>query len=124
VARKLLLERTRGMRQDDALLDEFASQPLVRRDVAESVVSADAVRRVLAGLTPREREIVLLWAWEGLAAAELGSVLGCTAATAAVRLHRARRRFRAQYSVEGHDSTSDVPVRTGPRKAVSTDETF
>jgi RNA polymerase sigma-70 factor (ECF subfamily) len=123
VARNLLLERSRAQGRDGVLLGEFATAPVVVRDPAEGVASADAVRRALGELKPKDREILLLWAWEGLAAAALGGVVGCTAATAAVRLHRARRRFLALYSVRDHDSTSDDPVRTGLRKAVSTDET-
>jgi RNA polymerase sigma-70 factor (ECF subfamily) len=122
VARNLILERCRGQEREGLLLGESALEPLVRRDLAEGVVSADAVRQVLSGLKPKDREILLLWAWEGLASADLARVLGCSTATVAVRLHRARRRFVAKYSVQGHDPTSDVPVRTGLRKAVSTDE--
>ncbi len=122
VARNLLLERSRAHGRDGVLLDEMTSGPLVLRDFAEGVVSADAVRQVLAKLKPKDREILLLWAWEGLAAVDLGRVIGCSPTAAAVRLHRARRQFLARYSVQDHDSTSDVPVQTGPRKAVSTDE--
>jgi RNA polymerase sigma-70 factor (ECF subfamily) len=122
VARMLLLERSRGQGRDGVLLSEIALEPRVQRDLAEGVVSADAVRRVLTGLKSSDREILLLWAWEGLAVADLSRALGCSTAAAAVRLHRARRRFLAQFSVQGHDSTSELPVRTGPRKAVSTDE--
>lgn len=122
VARNLLLERSRRQRNDDVLLRGIASKPVEHEDLAEGVVAAHTVRRTLASLTQKDREILLLWAWEGLAAADLGRVLGCSAATAAVRLHRARRRFLARYSVGDHDSTSGVPVRTGLRKAVSTDE--
>ena len=40
-----------------------------------------------------DREILLLAAWEGLTTGEIGTVLGCSPNTAAVRLHRARRRL-------------------------------
>ena len=50
----------------------------------------------LARLGPRDREALLLAAWEGLQGAELAAALGCSAAAAKVRLHRARRRLAAE----------------------------
>jgi RNA polymerase sigma-70 factor (ECF subfamily) len=47
----------------------------------------------LARLSDRDREILLLVAWEDLDPASAASALGCSRATFAVRLHRARRRL-------------------------------
>lgn len=55
--------------------------------------TADAVRRALGRLTAREREALLLTAWDGLGRAEAADVCGCTQTAFRVRLHRARRRF-------------------------------
>jgi RNA polymerase sigma-70 factor (ECF subfamily) len=41
---------------------------------------------------------MLLVAWEGLSVAEAAVVLGCPGGTAAVRLHRARKRLRRALS--------------------------
>ncbi|MEV6415947.1 sigma-70 family RNA polymerase sigma factor [Kribbella sp. NPDC051718] len=123
VARNLLLERSRAQGRDGIAVSAQATELPAYRDIAEGVVSAHVVRQVLAELKPNDREILILWAWEGLAPPDLGGVLGCRAATAAVRLHRARRRFSALYFVHAHDSNPDVPHRNGLRKAVSTDET-
>ena len=60
-----------------------------------------AVAEALAGLGERDREILLLAAWEGLTPAEIAAALGCLPATARVRLHRARRRFSALLDTEG-----------------------
>lgn len=51
------------------------------------------VAEVLRGLPARDREVRMLVGWEGLDTAAAARVLGCSAATFAVRLHRARRRL-------------------------------
>jgi RNA polymerase sigma-70 factor (ECF subfamily) len=45
----------------------------------------------LALLDHDQRELLRLWAWEGLAPREIAVVLGITANAASIRLHRARR---------------------------------
>ncbi len=55
---------------------------------------ADTLRQ----LGPADREILLLAEWEGLTSAEIGTVVGCLAASARSRLHRARRHFRVAYN--------------------------
>jgi RNA polymerase sigma factor (sigma-70 family) len=55
------------------------------------------VHEALGRLGPRDREVLLLAEWEGLAPAEIAAVTGCLAMTARGRLHRARRRFRAAF---------------------------
>jgi RNA polymerase sigma factor (sigma-70 family) len=50
----------------------------------------------LASLSVREREALLLVAWEGLEPGRAARAAGCSAATFRVRLHRARRRVADQ----------------------------
>lgn len=50
------------------------------------------LRVALAALSPVERELLLLVAWEGLAPSEAGAALGLTPTAARSRLHRARSR--------------------------------
>jgi RNA polymerase sigma-70 factor (ECF subfamily) len=47
----------------------------------------------LDSLSPADRELLRLIAWEQLSATEAGYVLGCSEAAARVRLHRARGRL-------------------------------
>jgi len=47
----------------------------------------------LARLGARDREALLLTAWEGLAAEQAAAVLGCSPQAFRVRLHRARKRL-------------------------------
>jgi RNA polymerase sigma-70 factor (ECF subfamily) len=53
----------------------------------------DAVRRALQTLGEVDRELITLTTWEGLTPAEAARVIGITAGTARVRLHRARARL-------------------------------
>jgi RNA polymerase sigma-70 factor (ECF subfamily) len=47
----------------------------------------------LAALRPDEADLLRLWAWEQLGAAEIAEVLGITPNAASIRLHRARGKF-------------------------------
>lgn len=54
------------------------------------------LRRCLNALSPEERELLMLAGWEGLSAAEIGRVLGCSPTAARIRLHRARGRLKVE----------------------------
>ena len=51
----------------------------------------DLAERVLTGVSPKERQILLLREVMGYTAAESAKVLGCSELAARIRLHRARR---------------------------------
>jgi RNA polymerase sigma-70 factor (ECF subfamily) len=92
VARKVRLNLRRGDRRRSALADRL--QP-----VAAAGPAADPpdgrLARALGELAERDREILLLDAWEGLDNAAIARVLRCSRATVAVRKSRARRRLQA-----------------------------
>lgn len=54
-----------------------------------------AVLEALAALEADQRDVVLLFAWEGLSYEEIGSALGVPVGTVRSRLARARQRLRA-----------------------------
>lgn len=56
------------------------------------------LRSALSSLSPSERDLLLLVAWEGLSPSEAGRALGLTPTAARSRLHRARR--HAQTSLD------------------------
>lgn len=68
-------------------------------DAVDARLDADAqrdgLRLALESLTPADRELLLLVAWEGLSPAEAGFVLGLSPVAARSRLHRARTRAQA-----------------------------
>jgi RNA polymerase sigma factor (sigma-70 family) len=56
----------------------------------------DSIGRILAMLSPDEREVLLLVVWEQLTPAEVAAVLGVPQGTARSRLHRAMTTFREE----------------------------
>jgi RNA polymerase sigma factor (sigma-70 family) len=62
-------------------------------EIADLRLDVRAVVDVILMLPERDREVLLLAAWERLSTAEIASVLGCSENAAALRLHRARRRL-------------------------------
>ena len=75
------------------LAEELGSLP-AHRDAADE--DGLVMRSCLGVLSEDDREILMLSAWEGLSAAEIGRVLGCSATAGRIRLHRARSRLQAQ----------------------------
>lgn len=66
---------------------------LLLREAAEPLAAA------LDDVAPMDREVIELAALEGLRGVKLAGALGISAASASVRLHRARRRLAAAYRV-------------------------
>ncbi|WP_330256022.1 sigma-70 family RNA polymerase sigma factor [Nocardia sp. NBC_00565] len=54
----------------------------------------ERVTAALQSLRPAEAELLRLWAWEELGPSEIAAVLNITANAAAIRLHRAREKFK------------------------------
>jgi RNA polymerase sigma-70 factor (ECF subfamily) len=63
---------------------------------------AAMLRRALDALGDDDREILRLVAWDGLDPSEAAIVLDCSAATARVRLFRARKRFALSLDAVTH----------------------
>lgn len=81
-------------------------------DHAQQVVDANLLRAALDRLGARDREVLLLVAWEGLDHTGLATTLGCSAGAARVRLHRARRRLAS--TLETPPSRAPHPPMTQP----------
>jgi RNA polymerase sigma-70 factor (ECF subfamily) len=105
VVRRKLVDQYRSTGRHDAvvaLLESLAH--LHEPDLAERVVEHDRVRRALATLNPADQEILRLVAWDGLSQDEAARVLGHSLPLFRVRLHRARRRLRAELLAAGDPS--------------------
>lgn len=82
-------------------------------DQLESQVADAAVLRALESLTARDRELLLLIAWDGLARDQVAELLGLAVGTLGVRLHRARRRFaRALATQDARQQLSETRSST------------
>lgn len=101
VARRVLANQRRAQHRRDELSTRLS---LVSQDPGRlGPETGDDVRSVLATvarLDPKDREILLLAAWEGLSHAEIAVVLGCSENASAIRLHRARQRLQRIFAKE------------------------
>jgi RNA polymerase sigma-70 factor (ECF subfamily) len=113
VARRKLVDAYRSRNRRDALAERLGGPvPVGPVDPADAVTDRAVVRAAFGRLSPADREVLRLVAWDGLAAAEAAEVLGCSRALYAVRLHRARRRLRAELAAETTPATP--PGAPGP----------
>jgi RNA polymerase sigma factor (sigma-70 family) len=110
VARRVLSTQRRSTGRRDRL----------HRRLSEAFVPAlpeghERIRDALSRLSERDREALLLVAWEGLRPQEAAVVLGISETAFSVRLHRARRRLRAALD---QDDTLRVPAGSATRAPI------
>lgn len=101
----------RSVMHDQVARLSQAAAPVAGAD--ELVAERADVLAALAALTAKEREALLLVAWDGLSSADAAQVAGCSAAAFHVRLFRARRRL------QGHAATLDPQTPSPARPARS-----
>ena len=82
----------------------------------DGTAEAARVTTALAALRRNDAEILRLWAWDELKSAQLAVVLGISANAAAIRLHRAKARFKQELLKSG-DSTGHVTYDEGSEDA-------
>lgn len=110
VARRVLANYYRGEHRRLALSDRLRTQ--LHEVVPAPEAGATAVEIAMESLSPDDRELLRLVAWEDLARDEIAMVLQIPRATVRVRLHRARRRLLAAMQT----ADSDPPPRVGQMK--------
>lgn len=104
-ARRVLGHQQRAARRRSRLLAKLTvTSPRVdgSRESSSSVLAEG-----LAALTERDREALLLTAWEGLTTEQAAVVVGCSPEAFRVRSHRARQRLAAALGTR--DQSGDVP---------------
>lgn len=93
VARRSVANQLRAERRRGALAGRLQNLSSVSVQAWEPPGEMDPeLARALRALSEREREALLLVAWEGLDPKRAAVVVGCTSAAFRVRLHRARHR--------------------------------
>lgn len=99
IARNVLFEHYRHVYKDKDHLDSDASaedSPIAGfTDMVEMELD---LRRALHTLSASDQEILTLLAWEQLTPSEVAEVLGISANSARVKIHRARTRLEQAYS--------------------------
>jgi RNA polymerase sigma-70 factor, ECF subfamily len=89
-ARRIIANQRRSARRWAALRDRLNHE---RTEPAEFTTTDSALGDALATLSPGDREVLMLVAWEGLDARRAAAVIGCSERAFAMRLHRARGRL-------------------------------
>jgi RNA polymerase sigma factor (sigma-70 family) len=85
---------------------EISGTELGDVDHAQRIAAIDELTRALAQLSERDRDILLLHAWEGLDGNELADALGVSRSGAQAALSRARARLRGVWT---HSLQEDGP---------------
>jgi RNA polymerase sigma-70 factor, ECF subfamily len=101
VARRVLANQHRGDRRRLALADQLRRTATPDQALALAPELSDRLRAALLTLSPREREALLLVAWEALPFDRAARAAGCSAAAFRVRLHRARRHLASHLDAAG-----------------------
>ena len=106
-ARRALWHHYRAVQRRGRLLERLKSV------VPRVVVPVELPNTVLAGglatLSERDREVLLLTAWDGLTTEQAAKVLGCSPQTFRVRAHRARQRLAdAMYALDRPDELPSI----------------
>jgi RNA polymerase sigma-70 factor, ECF subfamily len=100
VARKQLANRCRGDQRRAALTAKVAESD--QRRIAEPASDPSTVlAAAFNALSPSDREVLALVAWDELKPREAAAVLDITPTLFSVRLHRARRRLRERLEAAG-----------------------
>lgn len=95
IARNAALDELRHRRRAAALSGDPADATAPStEEAAEDALRRVAVRRALAELPPRDRELIALKFHAGLDNAELAAVLGVRVSAAGTQLHRAMTKLR------------------------------
>jgi RNA polymerase sigma-70 factor (ECF subfamily) len=120
VARRVLADQWRSESRRTALGHRLAADAVTGstsfRDVADSLVLRNSIRHALMRLRPKDREIVMLVAWQSLSTQQLAVALGCSKALASLRLHKARTRFAELFDAQLEDSLSPDGATLRPVK--------
>jgi RNA polymerase sigma factor (sigma-70 family) len=113
VARRALANQHRSARRRGALAARLQTLVPTRAAGWEPPSQmSDALATAMAALPERQREALLLVAWEGLEPARAAVAAGCTPAAFRVRLHRARQQVAAELRPAETINHAPIPKET------------
>jgi RNA polymerase sigma-70 factor, ECF subfamily len=114
VARKVLLSQQRATRRQRAIAERVAAAEPSSPPEAPRTSGSAQLLHALADLSEKDREVLLLAAWEELPGIEAARALGCSTTAYRIRLHRARRRLRERLAEleRGHARQPAPSTRT------------
>jgi RNA polymerase sigma factor (sigma-70 family) len=102
VARKVVLRGVRRRRVNEAVLSRLAGALALETQsrASDELQLSEEMTSALSRLRDRDREILLLNAWEDLAPAEIATVLRMSPNAVRIRLHRARFRLAHELDLQ------------------------
>ncbi|MEX2422499.1 MAG: sigma-70 family RNA polymerase sigma factor [Acidimicrobiia bacterium] len=104
VARRTIANHRRAAGRHLTLVRRIQAEP---NPAPTADVPLDSELHVaLDSLSPSDRELLRLWAWEQLDPAEIAITLGLTPNAAAIRLHRAKKKLGENLAIERKNETS------------------
>ena len=112
-ARRILVNETRSRWRRKRLAEvPTGSLPEVATpDASPDLDQRDELWRMLLGLPPRMRAVLVLRYFEDLREADIAAVLGCSVGSVKSQLSRGLDRLRAQYQQAGDDLLAGQPGR-------------
>jgi RNA polymerase sigma-70 factor (ECF subfamily) len=113
-ARRVVANQVRAGARRSSLYEKLNGQPVAIEQGDEQPL-AGQVHEALAALAPRDRELLFLAECEGFTATDLGTIMRRSPVTVRVRLHRAKRRFRAAFEARTPATDTTVPRPDSPR---------
>lgn len=100
------------------LVERIETEPTPRPDADPAERPGADLRAALERLSFDDQEVLRLVAWEGLAHAQVGQVLGCSTNAVGIRIHRARQRLEVELERLADTAT---PPPTSPNAPTDTD---
>ncbi len=101
VARRVAANHLRGQARRGALSDRLNAEP--RSSWGAGPEQSTRIALALEMLAERDREALMLIAWDGLEHRVAATVMGCSTTAFTVRVHRARRRLEHALSAEAQN---------------------
>ena len=101
VARGCLANAVRAKTRHLRLLRRLADEAVAHDHAADE--GDPELDQAMQRLRPADREVLTLWAWDGLQPKDIAVVLGVSANAAGIRLHRAMARLRAELETGRRD---------------------
>jgi RNA polymerase sigma-70 factor, ECF subfamily len=104
VARRTIANHRRAASRHLTLVRRIHAEPSPA-PLAEDPLDPE-LHAALDSLSPADREILRLWAWEQLEPAAIAVALGLTANAAAIRLHRAKKKLGEKLEIARKNEAS------------------
>ncbi len=101
IVRRVVANHRRAEARRGRLHERIAERESRRQPEMPPTDEGDrTVWAALARLPERDRDLLLMKAWDGLGIADIAMILGCSRNAASVRMHRARRRLETALDQE------------------------